>query len=192
MAAPLLPREEVVDRLLAVFRRLGYEGASLSELSKATGLGRSSLYHYFPGGKEDMARATLERLGEWVDLHLLQPLRSSGTPEERLDRVKVELDVLYASGQNACLLGTLVHGESRHLFQAQLRASFTALIEAFADLVIETGVDPLIAKQRSEDAVMRIQGALILSGGLDDSEPFRRVIAHLSKDLLRGSSNAMQ
>jgi TetR/AcrR family transcriptional regulator, lmrAB and yxaGH operons repressor len=189
MAAPLLPREEVVDRLMAVFRRLGYEGASLSELSKATGLGRSSLYHYFPGGKEDMARATLERLGEWVDLHLLQPLRGSGTPEERLDRVKVELDRLYASGENACLLGTLVHGESRHLFQTQLRASFSALITAFADLVIEAGVDPSIAQQRSEDAVMRIQGALILSAGLNDSEPFRRVIEHLSKDLLQGTSN---
>jgi TetR/AcrR family transcriptional regulator, lmrAB and yxaGH operons repressor len=189
MVAPLLPREVVIDRLMRVFRRLGYEGASLSELSKATGLGRSSLYHYFPGGKEDMARAALEHLGEWVDVHLLQPLRGSGTPEERLDRIVVELDSLYASGQNACLLGTLVHGESRHLFQAQLRASFTALITAFADLVVESGVDPSIAQQRSEDAVMKIQGALILSGGLDDSRPFRRIIEHLSTDLLLGTSS---
>jgi TetR/AcrR family transcriptional regulator, lmrAB and yxaGH operons repressor len=189
MAAPLLPRTEVVDRLMGVFRRLGYEGASLAELSKATGLGRSSLYHYFPGGKEDMARATLERLGEWVDVHLLQTLRGSGTPEARLDRTVAVLDGLYASGRDACLLGTLVHGESRHLFQTQLRASFTAVIAAFADLVVESGVDPVIAQQRAEDAVMRIQGALILSGGLDDIAPFRRVIENLSAALLQGSSN---
>lgn len=185
MAAPLLPREEVVDRLMGVFRRLGYEGASLAELSKATGLGRSSLYHYFPGGKEDMARATLERLGEWVDIHLLRPLRGAGAPEERLERVVLVLDGLYASGQDACLLGTLVHGESRHLFQSQLRASFTAVIAAFADLVVESGVDPVIAQQRAEDAVIRIQGALVLSSGLNDNKPFRRVIEHLRADLLQ-------
>ncbi len=55
MPAPLLPREEVLDRLAAAFRRDGYDGASIARLSAATGLGKASLYHYFPGGKQDMA-----------------------------------------------------------------------------------------------------------------------------------------
>ena len=54
MPAPLHTKEEVVERLLAVLRRDGFEGASLSVLSEATGLGRSSLYHHFPDGKSDM------------------------------------------------------------------------------------------------------------------------------------------
>ena len=40
MPAALLTREEVIDRLLGVFRRSSFQGASLSELSKATGLGK--------------------------------------------------------------------------------------------------------------------------------------------------------
>ena len=60
MAHPALAKEEVVARLMKVFRREGYEGASLSRLSEATGLGRSSLYHHFPRGKEDMAAAVLD------------------------------------------------------------------------------------------------------------------------------------
>ena len=63
MAHPTLPREEVVDRLTRVFRREGYDGASLARLSEATGLGRSSLYHHFPRGKEDMADAVFEASG---------------------------------------------------------------------------------------------------------------------------------
>src|SRR5947209_5229638 len=62
-----LTREEVIDRLMDVFRRLAYDGASLAEFSKATGLGKSSLYHYFPGGKEDMGRAVLGRATKWLE-----------------------------------------------------------------------------------------------------------------------------
>ncbi|TGQ06111.1 helix-turn-helix domain-containing protein, partial [Mesorhizobium sp. M00.F.Ca.ET.217.01.1.1] len=40
-----------------VFREHGYEGASLALIGAATGLGKGSLYHFFPGGKEEMARA---------------------------------------------------------------------------------------------------------------------------------------
>ena len=55
MPAALASREVVLERLLATFRDQGYDGASLAELSAATGLGKSSLYHHFPGGKVDMA-----------------------------------------------------------------------------------------------------------------------------------------
>ncbi|MEP7000146.1 MAG: helix-turn-helix domain-containing protein, partial [bacterium] len=48
MPAPISSKDEVLDRLLDTFRDRGYEGASLAELSAATGLMKSSLYHYFP------------------------------------------------------------------------------------------------------------------------------------------------
>lgn len=42
-----MARVEVVQRLLKVFRQHGYEGATLSRISEATGLGRASLCHHF-------------------------------------------------------------------------------------------------------------------------------------------------
>ena len=81
MPAPLLSRDAVIDRLLGAFRRYGYDAASLGQLSQATGLGRSSLYHYFPGGKEEMARAVLDRVDAWVHDAILAPMQGSGTPE---------------------------------------------------------------------------------------------------------------
>ena len=57
MPAQKITREDALDRITAVFRKWGYEGATLRMISEATGLGRASLYHHFPGGKDDMARA---------------------------------------------------------------------------------------------------------------------------------------
>ncbi|MFD2271320.1 TetR/AcrR family transcriptional regulator [Undibacterium arcticum] len=70
----------MVDSIISVFRSEGYEGASLAKLSEATGLGRSSLYHHFPMGKEDMANAALDRLG------ILMGATSSGRWPDRAAR----------------------------------------------------------------------------------------------------------
>ncbi|RNF82045.1 TetR/AcrR family transcriptional regulator [Montanilutibacter psychrotolerans] len=184
MPAPLLSREAVVDRLLGAFRRYGYDAASLGQLSDATGLGRSSLYHYFPGGKEGMARAVLDRVDEWAREAILAPALASGTPERRLSQVIAALDSYYGGGAEACLLGNLVVGDARALFQDRLIASLRTLIECLARLAREKGVSEREAQQRAEDAVVRIQGALIVARGLADPAPFRRVLKRLPQDLL--------
>ena len=40
-------RQELEDRLARVFLDYGYEGASLSRLAAASGLGKASLYHHW-------------------------------------------------------------------------------------------------------------------------------------------------
>ena len=84
MPAPVIARGEAIDRILAVFRRYGYEGASLARLSEATGLGRSSLYHHFPNGKVDMARAAVTSVRAWLIKHVFPALAEDAPPAERL------------------------------------------------------------------------------------------------------------
>jgi AcrR family transcriptional regulator len=52
--------DRALDRALEVFWREGYEGASLSDLSKAMGLNRPSIYAAF-GDKESLFRKALDR-----------------------------------------------------------------------------------------------------------------------------------
>ena len=52
--------EKALDAALKVFWRKGYEGASLSDLTKAVGVNRPSLYAAF-GDKEALFRQALER-----------------------------------------------------------------------------------------------------------------------------------
>jgi AcrR family transcriptional regulator len=62
--------DEVLDAALAVFWRNGFDAASLSELTGATGLTKPSLYAAF-GDKEALYLKTLERYKEyWLGRHL--------------------------------------------------------------------------------------------------------------------------
>lgn len=53
---------DALDRAIDVFWRLGYEGASLTELTHAMGINKPSLYHVF-GSKEELFIRALERYG---------------------------------------------------------------------------------------------------------------------------------
>jgi AcrR family transcriptional regulator len=184
MPAALLPRDEVVARIQDVFRDRGFDGASLAEISNATGLGKSSLYHYFPGGKDEMAVAVLERIDTWMNDHALAALRSTGTPKQRLRSMLRVLDEFYVGGRNACVLGNLVVGGSREKFQEFLTSAFRGWIAALGALAVEAGVRASEAQQRAEDAVIRIEGALIVAGGLADPAPFKRALRNIERDLL--------
>src|ERR1700749_1985402 len=69
-------KAEIVGRLFVVFQDRGYEGASLADLSQATGLGKSSLYHHFPRGKEQMAEAVLEQGRTFIQTAVADVARS--------------------------------------------------------------------------------------------------------------------
>lgn len=184
MPAALLSRDEVVERLMSVVQRLGYDGASLAELSKATGLGKSSLYHYFPAGKDDMVRAVLEHLESQLRTAVFDPLRGPGSARARIQAMVGTLDDIYGGGHKSCVLGNLVLGTSRSLFRRQLRAIFDQWIEALAAALADAGIPGPVARARAEDAVMRIEGALILARGMDDVTLFGRALRQLPAELL--------
>ncbi len=184
MPTALLSRDEVIERLMGVVRKHGYDGASLAELSKATGLGRSSLYHHFPDGKDDMVRAVLTHLEQELREKVFDPLRQPGSPRRRVEDMVRTLDAYYRGGQEACVLGNLVLGTSRTRFRAQLRAIFDEWIEALATALRAAGHSRAIARRRAEDAVMRVEGALILAGGMDDVSLFGRMLKQLQRELV--------
>ena len=169
---------------MQVVRRHGYDGASLAELSKATGLGKSSLYHYFPDGKDDMVRAVLEHLGSQLQASIFGPLREAGPPRRRVERMVKTVDGYYRGGREACVLGNLVLGTSRTRFGAKLRAIFDEWIDALAVALRDAGLSRSVARARAEDAVIRIEGALVLAGGMDDVSLFGRALKQLPAELL--------
>ena len=184
MPPALHSRDEVVIRLTKVIRRNGYDGSSLSDLSKATGLGKSSLYHYFPDGKDDMVRAVLAHLAAELEAGLFAPLRRGGSPMRRLQAMGRTLDTFYRHGHEPCVLAQMVLGNSRERFGAQLRAIFGAWTDAIAGALLDAGIPPAASKHRAEDAVLRIEGALVLAGGLGDAAVFGRMLRHLPATLL--------
>lgn len=183
MPAALNEREkaEIVDRLFAVFRDHGFEGSSLTDLSRATGLGRSSLYHHFPRGKEQMAEAVLERGRTFIqtsisDVALLQePLRV------RVLKIASALNAFYAGGENSCVLGRLAAAEIGPAGRRLLGEIFELWTAAITQLAHDSGMPATSARQFAEDWIARLQGALILHTANGDRSPFGRALGALQQ-----------
>ncbi len=184
MPAPLLTRDAVLDKLLAAFRDSGYDGASLAELSAITGLGKSSLYHYFPGGKEDMAIQVLAHLDAQLGAALFEPLRAEQSPARKLAAMLSAIDAFYEGGKRACALERLCASVDRARFRRPLAHAFTRWIEAVEALCVEAGVPRAAARARAQDLVIRVEGALVVAAGTGDTSVFERTLRDLRSSLL--------
>jgi TetR/AcrR family transcriptional regulator, lmrAB and yxaGH operons repressor len=179
-------KQTYVPTLLELFRQYGYEGVTLSKISRATGLGKASLYHHFPGGKAAMAVAALTEVNQWLELRILPMLESTAKPIDKFQSMCQEVDRFFNGGQNSCLWAVLMLEQSSDdLFHSQINWAFSQWIAAIAKVLIAAGLDEISAQQRAEDAIVAIQGSLILARGLRDLAPFQRAIEHLPAQLCR-------
>jgi TetR/AcrR family transcriptional regulator, lmrAB and yxaGH operons repressor len=188
MPAPLLSKEEVLDRLLNTFREKGYEGSSLAELSAATGLVKASLYHYFPDGKQDMAEQVMAHLDRQLAAGLYAPLQSAQPAAKKLGAMIDAIDAFYEGGKKACLYERLCASVDRTRFQRPLRRAFATWIDAVEALCVEAGLSKGGARARAEDFVVRIEGALIVCAGTGDAAVFARTLKDLRSSLLQRKS----
>ncbi|HEX8443516.1 MAG TPA: TetR/AcrR family transcriptional regulator [Allosphingosinicella sp.] len=184
MPATLQPKSQILNSLVRAFRRNGYDGASLSRLSDETGLKRASLYHHFPGGKEEMARAVLISANTNFQEAVLGALDQPGTPKQRLVAMAAALSNFYDGGKETCLLALMTTGEGREVLAPQVREGLTGWINTLASVLEQAGQPQASARERAQDAVARVQGALVLSRGLGDTKAFERLVARLPHDLL--------
>jgi AcrR family transcriptional regulator len=180
-----LTKEEVLDRLLTTFREKGYDGASLAELSTTTGLGKSSLYHHFPGGKADMAEQVLEHLEAALERTLFVPLRSKASPDKKLAAMLDTIAAFYENGRRACLLERLCASAESRQFRRPLANAFAKWIGAAEALARESGLPKATARARAEELVVRVEGALVVAAGTGDTKIFERTTRDLRGSLLR-------
>jgi AcrR family transcriptional regulator len=170
--------------LLRAFRRYGYDGASLARLSTETGLKPASLYRYFPSGKEEMARAVVTSAIEDFDQLVLAPLRGPEAPEHRVARMTAALSTFYDGGKEPCVFALMTIGEGRKVLAPYLRDGLQGWIDALASLLGEVGLPEPVARQRAQNAVASVQGALVLARVLNDTKVFERTIEDLRRELL--------
>ncbi len=178
-------KDEAITLIGEVFRNYGYEGATLARLSLATGLGRASLYHHFPAGKEAMAAAVLDHVYKLLQEYLLTPLRGDGSPQEKIQVMCASIIEFYNGGQSSCFLDVLSLGEAQTLFREPIQRTLKAWLDNLSQVLTEAGFDSQTARQRAEDALIQVEGALVLARCLGDTTAFMRTMERLPKQLLQ-------
>ena len=184
MARMVAERADAIAPLAEVFREHGYKGASLALIGKATGLGKGSLYHFFPNGKEEMVQAVLGEIGQWFEDAVYSPLRNQSDANGAIGAMLDSTDQYFRSGRRVCLVGALAVANTRDLFAQAIRGYFVAWVDALQSALIRQGRDADQSRILAEEAVLAIQGAIVLSRAMDDPAVFQRAIDQLRKRLV--------
>ncbi|PDT05326.1 TetR family transcriptional regulator [Rhizobium chutanense] len=175
-------RADIVPLLAEIFRELGYEGASLSRITERTGIGKGSLYHFFPGGKEEMAAAVLAEVDAWFEQTIYRPLRTED-PHQAIAAMWTDVNDYFRSGRRICLVGAFALDETRERFSTAIGGYFLRWVDALRSALMRAGCLQEEAQALAEESVAGIQGALVLSRALDDTKVFTRSLQVLAKRL---------
>lgn len=115
---------------------------------------------------------------------VLQPLKNTDPPQKKIINMCRALSDFYANGTNNCFLAIMSVGEAYRLFHDRIKHRLEIWLDAIAQVLITAGIEPQNAKERLQDAIAEIQGALILVRILDEPEIFTRIVEKLPKKLI--------
>ena len=183
MAREIAERSDVIPVLGEIFRECGYAGASLSEITRRSGLGKSSLYHFFPGGKKEMAAAVLDDIADWFEMNIYRKLREGDDPNASIKSMFESVDRYFHSGSRICLVGAFALDETRDKFRAKVSVYFTEWADSLTQALIRAGHTAKDAREFAEDTISGIQGALVLARSQNDSAVFSRALNRLQRRL---------
>lgn len=187
MARTLLDRSDAVRALAGVFRTRGFDGSSLSVIQNDTGIGRGSLYHFFPDGKKDMARAVLDEVQSWFEQHVFTPLLSAGHEAEAEAAIRAtsrDVADYFVSRERICLFAAMTLGEEQAAFTESVQAYFTGWVEALSAALRAAGLTPKAATAEALDAVAAVQGGLILARAYGSDETLLGIVDRAEQRLI--------
>ena len=156
----------------------------MSILSKATGLGKGSLYNFFPGGKEEMMEAVLAEIDRWFIARVFAPLERPDDPGQAITTMIETVTTYFRSGGRVCLVGRLGLGSSGDPFSAGISGYFARWISALARCLEAGHVPPSQARSLAEETVCSIQGAIVLARSLREDAAFTRILRRHEAGLL--------
>ena len=173
---------DMISGLTKVFREKGYEGASLNDLAEVTGLKKASLYHRFPNGKQEMAESVLNNIDQWVDENIFISLLDENKPTKlRLQDALKNIKTLYDNGNETCVLRAFSMHGGLSLFEQQIKSGMDKWISAFNALGISLKLTSTQAQQYAIQTLIELQGSLIVTKGLADTNIFENTLKNIEK-----------
>lgn len=177
MARTVHEKSDLVPLLGEIFREYGFEGASLEVITRRTGLGKGSLYHFFPHGKTEMAQAVLTEIHGWFEQHVFQSLQK----EQDLAAMFDAVEDYFAQGRRVCLVGVFALTETRDSFAKAISGYFEQWETCLRQHFVTEGYAAEQAEQRATDILITIQGGLTLSRARQDNRYFAQAMQRLRR-----------
>ncbi|HWX96536.1 MAG TPA: TetR/AcrR family transcriptional regulator [Solirubrobacteraceae bacterium] len=158
-----------------LLRQQGYDATGLSEIVAGSGAPKGSLYFHFPGGKEELAVAAMQREGGQLRSAIASIMSSGDDLAAALGALVDALaQGLEGSGfRDGCPIATvtLEAATRSEAVRATAASVFESWLEALQEGFMARGLDSPTARRRALLALSAIEGALILARARRDLEP---------------------
>jgi len=175
--SPIDSRARFVETTAALLRRQGYHATGLNEIIEQSGAPKGSLYFHFPGGKEALAQAALERSGQEMRDQLAAIVAQAPGPAAAIRAVTEALaqELETSRFENGCPVATVALEAAAQVpaLQAVCSASYAkwqVLIEGY---LAQAGMPAARARSLANLVLAAVEGALLLSRAHADTTPLR-------------------
>lgn len=151
--------QAVFDAAVRLFTERGYENVTLADIAAEVGLARNSLYRYFPGKSEILARWANRELESGIE-RSSDLLAGDEPPIDRIDRW-VDDQMEYAGRPEHDLLAAMAEakGDLDPATRNALAENHQRLREPLVAVVVEAGVEPDSAEMIADLIVALVHAA---------------------------------
>ncbi|MDZ4766644.1 MAG: TetR/AcrR family transcriptional regulator [Chloroflexota bacterium] len=177
-------RDQIIEVTCALMEIQGYHATGLNQIISESGRPKGSLYHYFPGGKEELVSAALTRTG----ISVLNRIRDSlaTVPDHgasaAADAVRGFLHQLayyveasgYKQGGPITTVALETAATSERL-RTECHAIYESWRGAFVDKLIAAGIADERAGRLSLLILASIEGGIILCRVQQSADPLREM-----------------
>lgn len=178
------PRQRIVAGAVDMIRRRGLNATSVRDLAVHAGAPLGSTYHYFPGGKQQLAEEAIRYAGSGVHRRLERDL--AGGPVAALHATvagwrKTLTDNDFRAG--CPILAVTVEeepaGEERSGALTAAAEAFRSWISAMTDSLVRAGVERARAGRLATVIISSIEGAVAMCRAQRDTRPLDDIAAEL-------------
>lgn len=168
-------RERIVDAGAELFRRQGYAGTGVKQIVGSAQAPFGSLYHFFPGGKEQLGTEVIRRSGDFY-AELVgavwdsAPDTETGVRDVFAGAAETLCETDYA---DACPIATValeVASTNEPMRQACADV-FESWIEVTTERFAAAGLGRRRARRLAIEVLMALEGAFLFSRALRSTEP---------------------
>lgn len=163
--------------MLNALRTRGFHGVGLNELLADAQAPKGVLYHHFPGGKTELALASIAVVVDQTTRGLDKLLRLHADPVQALELWMAEAEkTLAGSGyERGCPLATIALESTSQdaLIRDAIAQGFTAIRATLARALQTRGIEPARANSLAALIVSAYEGALIQARVAGSSGPLR-------------------
>lgn len=172
-------RDRMIDGALALLAQRGLQATSFTELLSATGVPRGSLYHHFPGGKDQLVAEAVDRAGA-VLREALAPVGGAKAEDVVARFLAIWRTVVTRSHcRSGCAVVAVTVATDSAELSARAAAVFRNWRDLLAGLLHQGGLPAPQAGQFAVLLIASVEGAVVLSRAEQSLEPFELVAGQL-------------